>query len=78
MLLLFSVRAVEGPDHLFGKKLFFGLLCVPFLKVYQSVCGIWDSIVLISDHCLSIYYDVISLIIRGSMAYSVFHAPLEL
>ena len=48
-----------------GKSCPFGLLCVSFVNVYQFLCvsffsfgfegGMWDLIVLISDHCLSIY-----------------------
>ena len=39
-----------------------GLLCVSFVNVYQFLCvnflrgGMWDVIVLIPDHCLSIYF----------------------
>ena len=48
-----------------GKRCSFGLLCVSFVIVYQSVCaslpfcfegGMWDLIVVIPDHCLSIYF----------------------
>ena len=49
-----------------GKSCSFGLLCVSFVNVYQiCVCpsfpfgiegGVWDVIVLIPDHCLSIYF----------------------
>ena len=49
-----------------GKSSSFDLLCVSFVNVYQfSVCpsfhfgiegGMWDVIVLIPDHCLSIYF----------------------
>ena len=49
-----------------GKSCSFGLLCVYFVNVYQfCVCPsflsgvegwIWDVIVIIPDHCLSIYY----------------------
>ena len=49
-----------------GKSCSFGLLCVSFVNVYQLLCmcvllpccfggGMWDLIVLIPDHCLSIY-----------------------
>ena len=52
-------------DHLLGKSCSFRLLCVAFVNVYQIVCPfspfgierrIWDVIVLIPDHCLSIYF----------------------
>ena len=49
-----------------GKSCLFGLLCVSFVNVYPSVCvflslfgfegGMWDLIVLITDHCLSTYF----------------------
>ena len=51
-----------------GKNSSFGLLCVPFVCVCQVFCvsffalrcfgevGMWDVIVFIPDHCLSIYY----------------------
>ena len=48
-----------------GKSCSFGLLGVSFVNVYQSLLcpsfpfgledGMWDVIILISDHCLSIY-----------------------
>ena len=49
-----------------GKSCSFGLLCVSFVNVYQFLCvclsfpfgfegGVWDLIVLIPDHCRSIY-----------------------
>ena len=49
------------------KNCSFGLLSLSFVNVYQFVCvcasfpfvfedGIWDLVVLISDHCLSIYF----------------------
>ena len=51
-----------------GKSCLFGLLCMSFVNVYQIVCvcvcpsfrfgiesGMWDVVVLIPDHCLSIY-----------------------
>ena len=48
-----------------GKNCSFSLLCVSFLNVYQSVYNrlshlffvswMWDSKVLIPDHCFSIY-----------------------
>ena len=48
------------------KSCSFGLMHVSFVIVYQSVCalfsllrfenGIWDLIVLIPDHCLSICF----------------------
>ena len=52
-----------------GKSCLFGLLCVSFVNVYQLLCvcpsfpfgiegGMWDLIVLIPDHCLSIYFIV--------------------
>ena len=50
----------------FGKSCSFGLLCVSFVKVYQiCVCpslpfvvagGMWNVIVLIPAHCLSVYF----------------------
>ena len=47
-----------------GKSCSFGLLCVSFVNVYQSVCyflfgfigGMWNLIVITPDHCLSIYF----------------------
>ena len=49
-----------------GKCCSFGLLLVSFVNVYQfCVCpsfpfgfkgGMWDMIVLVPDHCLSIYF----------------------
>ena len=48
-----------------GKSYSFGLLCAPFVNVYQFVwcffpfwfeSGIGDFIVLVPDHCLSIYF----------------------
>ena len=51
-----------------GKSCSFGLLCVSFVNVYQILCasffpfgtegGMWDVIVLVPDHCLSIYLDL--------------------
>ena len=51
-----------------GKRCLFGLLCVSFVNAYQFVCvsfflfvfegGVWDLIVLIPDHRLSIYFPV--------------------
>ena len=48
------------------KSCSFGLLCVSFVNVYQFLCvssfpfgfegGMWDVIVLIPDHCLSIFF----------------------
>ena len=49
-----------------GKSCSIGLLCVSFVNVYKILCvcpsfpfgikdGMWDVIVLIPDHCLSIY-----------------------
>ena len=53
-----------------GKSCTFGLLCVSFVGVCQILCvsffsfGIedrmWDVIVLIPDHCLSIYFRVMT------------------
>ena len=53
----------------FGKTCTFGLLCVSFVKVYQSayqvcylVCSfgfedvMLDLTVLLSDHCFSVYF----------------------
>ena len=46
-----------------GKSCTFGLLCVSFVNVYLFVCPyfpfvfeseMWDLVVLIPDHCLSI------------------------
>ena len=47
-----------------GKNFSFGVLCVSFVNVYQTVCVLlyrfgfegrtWDLIVLIRDHCLTI------------------------
>ena len=49
-----------------GKSCPFDLLCVSFVNVYKfCVCpsfpfgdggGMWDAIVFIPDHCLSIYF----------------------
>ena len=49
-----------------GKSYSFGLLCVSFVGVGQILScpsflfgieeGMWDVIVLIPDHCLSIYF----------------------
>ena len=48
-----------------GKSCSFGLLCVSFVNVTSCVCpsfpfgfecGMWDLIVLIPDHCISIYF----------------------
>ena len=48
-----------------GKNCSFGLLCVSFVGVCQNLCvfffpfwfegRVWDVIVLIPDHCLSIF-----------------------
>ena len=52
-----------------GKRCLFDLLCISFMGVSQSVCvllfllvfwsGVWDLIVLIPDHCPSIYLKLI-------------------
>ena len=50
-----------------GKTFSFGLLCVSFVNVYQFLCvsyfsrfgfegEMWDMIVWILDHCLSVYF----------------------
>ena len=63
------------------KSCSFGLLCVSFVYVYQfCVChlfpfgfedGMWDLIVLIPDHCLSIYIlNNCKAYIDGSIIYS--------
>ena len=48
-----------------GKGYSFGLMCVSFVNVYQSLCfsfplgfecGMWDLAVWIPGHCLSIYF----------------------
>ena len=49
-----------------GKSCSFGLLCLSFVKVYQFLClsfflvciedRMWDLIVLIPDHCFSIFF----------------------
>ena len=51
-----------------GKSRSFGLLCVSFVNVYYILCvcffpvgiegGMWFVIVLIPDHCLSIYFSL--------------------
>ena len=63
MLLLFKLRCLN--DHLFGKELFIRftvsvfrgrlskLMCSSFS--FGTVCRTWVVIVLIIDHCLSIY-----------------------
>ena len=66
MLLLLIIWVTVGPPVL-GKSCSFGLLCVSFVGVCQILCvflsffGIegrmWDVIVLIPDHCPSIYFD---------------------
>ena len=65
MLLLFSDKEAVLTTYL-GKSCSFGLLCMSFMGVCQSLCvsffpfGIegrmWDVIVLITDHCLPIYF----------------------
>ena len=64
MLLVFAIIVLN--DHLFGKELFILLtvsffrkrlssfVCV-FLSLFGIEGGMWDVIVLIPDHCLSIY-----------------------
>ena len=63
-----------------GKNCLFGLLCVSFVNVYKFMCvcplfpfglegGNWDLVVLISDHCLSIYFSCRFLMREN-------HAPL--
>ena len=56
-------------------KYTFGLLCVSFANVYQFARpyfpfgfegGVWDLIVLIPDHCLSIYFALSSIIRSNS------------
>ena len=43
-----------------GKSCSYGLLCVSFVNVYQCVCvclcGMWNLIVLVPDHCLSLTF----------------------
>ena len=49
-----------------GKSCSFGLLCESFVNVFQMYVfisfpfgfggGMWDLIILISDHCISIYF----------------------
>ena len=61
---LVTNRVAERPP-VWKKNCSFGLLCVSFENVNQIVSvsfypfcikgGIWDVIVLISDHCLSVY-----------------------
>ena len=55
----------------FGKSCSFGLLCVSFENVYEFVCVLlsllvlrvmWDLIVLIPEHCLSIYFSLATII----------------
>ena len=62
MLLLFSIKNIN--HHLFGKQLFIWFT-VRVFRVSIFVCpsfpfgllgGMWDVIVLIPDHCLSIYF----------------------
>ena len=60
----FQLASLNG--HLFGKELLFGLLRVSFLNILSiCVCAafrfgfedwMWDLVVLIPDHCLSIYF----------------------
>ena len=67
MLLLYLVRIAEWSPVCLGKSCSFGLLYMSFLNVYQMLCvshfpfgiecGMWDVIVLIPDHCISIYFD---------------------
>ena len=62
----------------FGKSYSFGLLCMPFVNVYEFVCvllspfgferGMWDLIVLIYDHCLSIFLN--DILLNGSLGSS--------
>ena len=62
-----------------GKRCSFGILCVSFEIVYQIfVCpsfpfgiegGMWDVIVLIRDHCLSIYFPILNKIISKTVSY---------
>ena len=51
-----------------------GLLCVSLVNVHQYLCmsfpfgyegGMWDLIVLIPDHCLSIYFGAAMSLRRG-------------
>ena len=62
MLLLCSVGAAEY--HMFGKEMFvWFIMCVYLERLSICVCfpfwfeaGMWDLIVLIPDHCFSIYF----------------------
>ena len=68
MLLSFSVRVAA--DHLFGKELLIRLTVLVFRGRWSNfVCvsffpfgiegGMWDVIVLIPDHCLSLYFPIL-------------------
>ena len=65
MLLLFSCRVADCPP-VWEKSCSFGLLCASFVNIL-SICvcasfsfgfegGMWDLIVFIFYHCLSIYF----------------------
>ena len=60
-----EVTVIFSQVACFEKSCVFGLMCVSFVNVYQSICssvpicfedGMWDLNVLIPDHCLSIYF----------------------
>ena len=62
-----------------GKSCTIGLLCVYFMNVYEiCVCasfpfgfegGMWDLIVLIPDHCLSIYFTKLIEQVSAAVSY---------
>ena len=65
MLLLFPIR--ERNDYLFGKELFIRFTVRVFRETFIKLClcpsfpfgfkgGMWYLILLIPDHCLSIYF----------------------
>ena len=44
-----------------GKSCSFGLLRVPFVNCFGFEGMMWDLIVLVPDHCLSFYFNKISV-----------------
>ena len=63
MLLLFLIRLLK--DHMFGKELFIRFtVCVFHGRLSNFVCVMWVVIVLIPDHCLSIYFSFLMIRVK--------------
>ena len=55
-----------------GMSFLFGSLCLSFVNLWLFVCasedGIWDFIVLIPGHCLSLYFALTKYILNSHIS----------